>query len=154
MAVDNVNPEGGEDWPHSATMGYQDNNTSVFDFHIDQVSSPLPEPGPSHVSHIHQVFKVAHSESDGESEGEGEGNKLEHNEDTHFRIWLDVASEDDKDDEGLEIELEDPRLTQWEGAHLLGVEQELDDLGTYKICLPFTLGLITLIQLQDHRCFP
>jgi hypothetical protein len=154
MAVDNVNPEGGEDRPHSATTGYQDDNTSAFDFHIDQVSSPLPEPGPSRVSRIHQVFKVARSESDGESEGEGEGNELEHNEDTRFRVRLDVASEDDEDDEGLEIELEDPRLARREGAHLLGVEQELDDLGMYKIRLPFTLGPIALIQSQDRGCFP
>jgi hypothetical protein len=31
MAVDNINLEGGEDWPHSATTGYQDKLVCAFD---------------------------------------------------------------------------------------------------------------------------
>ena len=68
--MDDVDLEGANNQLHDATTGPQDDGTSTFDLYIDQLFFPPPEPGPSRVSHIGQVFRVAHSESDGEPEQE------------------------------------------------------------------------------------
>ena len=66
-----INLKAGNDQPHDATTGPQDDKTSAFDFHIDQsLSSPL-DPGLSHVSPTCHLFDVGpDSEPDGEREGE------------------------------------------------------------------------------------
>ena len=106
--MDNVDLEGGENQLHDATTGPQDDGTSAFDFHIDQTFSPPPEPGPSRVSRIGQVFRVAHPESDCEPEEEGEEDELQHNEDTYVYFRPDVESEEDDNDELRVTQLEDP----------------------------------------------
>jgi len=130
---------------YNATTGSQHDDICGFDFHIDQTLSPPPEPGPSHVSRICQVFAVGP-----DSEPEGEEGADEPDEGACVWFYLDVASEaddddgDDGDDEACRSQLEDPRVARGEEAHCLETEQELDDLGMYKNCLPCNLRPVVL----------
>jgi len=67
VPVDDVDLETGDDQPHDATMGSQDDDTFAFNFQIDQLHSPPQEPGPSLVSRTHRVFDVG-PDSEPESE--------------------------------------------------------------------------------------
>ena len=51
VPVDDVDLETGDDQPHNATMGSQDDDTFAFNFQIDQLHSPPQEPGLLLVSH-------------------------------------------------------------------------------------------------------
>ena len=130
---------------YNATTGSQHDDISGFDFHIDQTLSPPPEPGPSRVSRIRQVFAVG---PDSEPEGEEGADKP----DEGACVWFhpDVASEadnddgDDGDDEARRSQLEDPRVARGEEAHRLETKRELDDLGMYKNRLPCNLRPVVL----------
>jgi len=97
VPVDNLDLETGDDQPHDATMGSQDDDTFAFDFQIDQLLSPSQEPGPSLVSCTCQVFDAGpDSEPDGEEESEEE---LDQDGDTYIWFKPDVWSEAEGDDD-------------------------------------------------------
>jgi len=85
-----------------------------------------------------------------DSKPEGEEGADEPDEGACVWFHLDVASEADNDDDddgndkAHRSQLEDPRVAQGEEAHCLETEQELDDLGIYKNCLPCNLRPVVL----------
>ena len=129
VRVDDV--EAGDDPPHDAAEGFQDDDAFPFDFQIDLLFSPPREPGPSLVSRARPVFDVApDNESDGEEDREEE---RDHGGDTCVWFKPDVSSEAEGDGDDVQVwgmQDEDTTLTQGEDASQLNVERDLHKLGS------------------------
>ena len=99
--------------------------------HVPHMFTPAPEPGPLHASHYCEVFNVR-PQSEPESEEEIKEDKSTH-EDEGTGIWFqpDTVSEDTEEDETFVACFEDLRVAQGEDVHQLGIQQELDDLGSH-----------------------
>jgi hypothetical protein len=73
VPVHNADPGADEGQSCNMTTGLQCHNTLLFDFSIDQSTSPVPEPGLLNILCIHQVFDMG-PESEVEEMENSEGN--------------------------------------------------------------------------------
>jgi len=114
--------------PLNVTMDLQCDNTLLFDLSIDQSTFPAPDPGPSNVPRIHQVFDMG-PESEVEEIEKEEGNDEPGDGDGYCIYFKPDIESESEDDETCGIWLEDPRIAQGERAHQLGIEQEIEEAG-------------------------
>ena len=120
-----------EDHAHDMTEGSRYDDTYDIDLHMDHLYSLSPEPGPSCIPHIQQVFEMAPDNGSEEDEEAGESYN-----DTYVEFLPDIESVAEGDNDDNEVHgfgFEDLPLTVGEGAHRLQVEQELDRLGAWNI---------------------